>query len=124
MRRKDLASVIPSWGEASLARRNPLSVGSGLASRGGIPTLFPFPRKIMSEDMKAHWAIEQWLNAARHLGVMGIICGKEAIPTILPIEEAHFMVSQTTYDGLEAVAERKSAIVERDTRLYNRFERG
>ena len=130
-----------------MARRNPLSVGGG-TSGGVIPTLLPFmrvkgleefysnrkgaasltkeelPRKSMSEDMKAHWAIEQWINAAKHLGVMDIVSGKEAIPTIAPIDDyckAHFMVNQMTYDSLEAVAERKSVIVERDTRVYNKI---
>jgi ribonucleotide reductase alpha subunit len=77
----------------------------------------------MSEDMQAHWAIEQLMNAARHLGVYEFVNQQKSMPEVKPLEEyyrSHFSHHVKIVERMSSVIERKVNMVERDTKTYNR----
>jgi hypothetical protein len=85
-------------------------------------------QKGLSEDLKAQWAIEQFRNAADHLGVLAFIeeNGKE-IPRIATINEylgAFVRKSSAMTRAIDEVIQEKGSLIKVWERSYYDMERG
>ena len=85
-------------------------------------------QKGMSEDLKAQWAIEQFRNAAGHLGVMQFIdeSGKD-IPKIPEMDEymnAYMEKSRATMEAMDEVIDEKRTLIKLWVESYNELVDG